>query len=133
VAFAAVVRGAVALDGAWPGLARCRRAFGARRRGRHGCASCLLAPGTRATSLLPPVLVLLPLLRALAMASLLVEGPAVLLLLLCCCSAGHGCCACLLCAYCWLSALWPWPWSPWPCQSLRYCCVQLLLCYRLLA
>jgi hypothetical protein len=124
-----VVRGAVALDGTWPGLARCRRAIGACRRGRHGYASRLLAPGTRATSLLPPVLVLPPLLRALGMASLLVEG----LPCCCCCSAGHGCCACLLCAYCWLSALWPWPWSPWPCQSLRYCCVQLLLYYRLLA
>ena len=68
VGLAAVVWGAAALVGAWPGLARCCRALGARRRGRHGCVGCLLAPGTCATLLshspvhvlLPPPLVLAP-------------------------------------------------------------------------
>jgi hypothetical protein len=93
---------------AWHGLARCRRAFGARRRGRHGHACRLLAPGTCAASLLLSVLVLPSLLCALAMALLLVEvchavaaallrlvrcvcvccAAAALMLMLLCCSCG---------------------------------------------
>ena len=42
---AAVVWGAAALVGAWPGLARCYRALGARRRGRHGRICSSACPG----------------------------------------------------------------------------------------
>ena len=45
VGLAAVVWGAAALVGAWPGLARCYRALGARRRGRHGRICLTARPG----------------------------------------------------------------------------------------
>jgi hypothetical protein len=89
-AFAAVVRGAAALGGAWPGLARCRRAFDAHRRGRHGCGSCLLAPGTPLpipsflslwpALLLPPV----ALLRLTHCVCVCCFAAALVLVLLCC-------------------------------------------------
>jgi hypothetical protein len=98
VGLATVVWGTAALVGAWPSLARCYRAIGVRRRGRHGRICSSACPGY-VRHLLLSLLCLFYFFPSSSPSSLVTGLPclvevrpcrdaaAVLLVLLCCCYA----------------------------------------------